>query len=44
VWVCVMKIITWNVRGLGRLDKRKEVGKLVREKNTFIVCLQETKL
>ncbi|KAK2427386.1 hypothetical protein QL285_025969 [Trifolium repens] len=39
-----MKIVSWNVRGLGRLDKRKEVGKLVREKNPFIVCLQETKL
>jgi exonuclease III len=39
-----MKIVSWNVRGLGRLDKRKEVCKLVREKNPFIVCLQETKV
>jgi endonuclease/exonuclease/phosphatase family metal-dependent hydrolase len=44
VCVCVMKIVSWNVRGLGRLDKRKEVCKLVREKNPHIVCLQETKL
>jgi exonuclease III len=42
--VCVMKIVSWNVRGLDRLDKRKEVCKLVREKNPHIVCLQETKL
>jgi exonuclease III len=39
-----MKIISWNIRGLGRLDKRKEVRKLVGEKNPLIVCLQETKL
>jgi exonuclease III len=39
-----MKIVSWNVRGLGRIDKRNEVRKLVREKNPLVVCLQETKL
>ncbi|KAK2444628.1 DNA-(apurinic or apyrimidinic site) endonuclease [Trifolium repens] len=39
-----MKIISWNVRGLERMDKRKEVRKLVGEKNTFIVCQRETKV
>jgi hypothetical protein len=39
-----MKIASWNVRGLGRVDKRKEVRKLVGEKHPLIVCLQETKL
>jgi exonuclease III len=39
-----MKIVSWNVRGLGRAEKKKEVRKLVGEKNLFIVCLQETKL
>jgi exonuclease III len=39
-----MKIVSWNVRGLGRVDKRNEVRKLVREKNPLVVCLQETKL
>jgi exonuclease III len=39
-----MKVISWNVRGLGRVDKRKEVRNLVREKHPLIVCLQETKL
>jgi len=40
----LMKIITWNVRGLGSFDKRKEVRKLVGEKRPSIVCIQETKL
>jgi exonuclease III len=39
-----MKIVSWNVRGLGRVDKRNEVRKLVREKTPFVLCLQETKL
>lgn len=40
----VMKIISWNVRGLGGFEKRREVNQLVREKNPFILCLQESKL
>jgi hypothetical protein len=30
VWcsVCVMKIMSWNVRGLGGFEKRREVCKL----------------
>jgi exonuclease III len=39
-----MKIVSWNARGLGRVEKKKEVRKLGGEKNLFIVCLQETKL
>jgi endonuclease/exonuclease/phosphatase family metal-dependent hydrolase len=42
--VCLMRIISWNIKGLGGLVKRKEVRKLVGEKNPSIVCLQETKL
>jgi exonuclease III len=42
--VCMMKIISWNIRGLGGMVKRKEVRKLVGEKFPSIVCLQETKL
>ncbi|GAU51435.1 hypothetical protein TSUD_413350 [Trifolium subterraneum] len=38
------KIISWNVRGLGGLEKRKEVRKLVVDLSPFILCLQETKL
>jgi len=46
VWcsVVVMKIISWNIRGLGGFEKRREVSQLMREKKPFIVCFQETKL
>jgi exonuclease III len=39
-----MKIISWNIRGLGGLEKRKEVRKLVGDLRPSILCLQETKL
>jgi exonuclease III len=39
-----MKIISWNIRGLGGLEKRKEVRKLVGDLCPSILCLQETKL
>lgn len=39
-----MKIISWNVRGLGGFEKIKEACKLVREKCPYILCIQETKL
>lgn len=39
-----MKVISWNVSGLGGFEKRKEVRKRVGEKSAFILCLQETKL
>jgi exonuclease III len=42
--VCVMKIISWNIRVLGGVEKRKEVRKLVEDQNPLLVCLQETKL
>jgi exonuclease III len=42
--VVVMKIISWNVRGLGGFEKRREVSQMVKEKNPFILCLQESKL
>jgi hypothetical protein len=39
-----MRIVSWNVRGLNGLEKRKEVKELVREKVPFVLCIQETKL
>jgi len=39
-----MKLISWNVRGLGSFEKRREVCQLVREKKPFVLCLQETKM
>jgi exonuclease III len=40
----VMKIILWNVRGLGSVEKWKEVRNLVEEKGPSILCIQETKM
>jgi len=40
----MMKIISWNVRGLGGYEKRREVGQLVKETNPYIMCIQETKM
>jgi len=39
-----MKILSYNVRGLGGGEKRVEVRRLVTEKNPFILCIQESKL
>ncbi|MCH79554.1 cysteine-rich receptor-like protein kinase [Trifolium medium] len=39
-----MKILSWNIRGLGGMEKKKEVRDLVKEKNPWFLCLQETKL
>jgi len=39
-----MKLLSWNVRGLGSLEKRKEVRSLVKEKRPLILCIKETKL
>jgi len=39
-----MKLLSWKVRGLGGVAKRREVCQLVREKKPLILCLQETKL
>jgi len=44
VCVVLIKIISWNIRGLGDFEKRREVSQLVREKKSFIICIQETKL
>jgi hypothetical protein len=47
VWgrgVWSMKIVSWNTRGLGGLEKRKEGRKLVGDLRPSILCLQETKL
>lgn len=39
-----MDIISWNVRGLGRSDKRLAVKKLVRRHKVEVLMLQETKI
>ena len=44
VRVCKMRIVSWNVHGLGGLEKRKEVKELVKDKAPLELCIQETKL
>ena len=39
----LMKILSWNVRGLGRAEKRRMVKKVVSEIGVEILLLQETK-
>jgi len=39
-----MKVMSYNVRGLGGVEKRSEVCRLVREKVPFVLCIQESKL
>lgn len=39
-----MKIISYNIRGLGRWEKKREIQKLVRQRSPSVVCIQETKL
>jgi len=43
VWV-LMKILSYNVRGLGGGEKRVEVRRLVSDKHPFVLCIQESKL
>jgi exonuclease III len=39
-----MKVLSYNVRGLGGGEKRAEVRRLIGEKHPMVVCIQETKL
>jgi len=39
-----MKVLSYNVRGLGGGEKRVEVRRLVQEKNPYVLFIQETKL
>lgn len=43
VKVVIMKLITYNIRGLGGRVKKKEVKELVRNQKPDMLCLQETK-
>lgn len=38
-----MKMLSWNVRGLGKSCKRKKIKELVRARGVDLVMLQETK-
>jgi exonuclease III len=40
----MMKVVSWNCRGLGSREEKEEVRKIIRAKKTLILILQETKL
>ena len=40
----VMKVLSYNVRGLGGVEKRMEVRRLVQEKQPRVLCIQESKV
>jgi exonuclease III len=40
----MMKVVSWNCRGLGSRDKKEEVRKLLKTKKPSILLLQETKM
>ncbi|GAU21183.1 hypothetical protein TSUD_11000 [Trifolium subterraneum] len=40
----VMKIISYNIRGLGSCVKRREILNIVKEKKPDILCIQESKM
>lgn len=39
-----MKILSFNIRGVGSRVKRKELQELVRKNKVDLVCIQESKL
>ena len=39
-----IKILSWNVRGVNDLDKRKVIKNFLRSQRADLVCLQETKV
>ena len=40
----LMIIVSWNIRGLGKLEKRPAVRKLVKKYKVDLLLLQETKI
>lgn len=40
----IMKVVSYNIRGLGCRVKKRDVKQLVIENKSGMVCLQETKL
>jgi exonuclease III len=40
----MMKVLSYNARGLGGGEKRREVRRLICEKQPTVVCIQETKM
>lgn len=39
-----MKILSYNIRGLGSKVKRRSITNLIQKENIDVACLQETKI
>ena len=39
-----LKILSWNVRGINNLDKRKLIKAFIKSHRVDVVCIQETKI
>lgn len=39
----IMKVLSWNIRGLGKLEKRRSLKNLIKEKMVDMVLIQEAK-
>ena len=42
--VFIMKMVSYNTRGLGAVEKKRAIRKLCLEKRLNILCIQESKL
>lgn len=38
-----MKVLVWNIRGLGNSARGRQLRELIIEKEVDIICIQETK-
>ena len=41
---CLMKILSWNIRGMGSLVKKRFVKKVIYQRKPDFVMIQESKL
>ena len=39
-----LKILSWNVRAINNLDKRKLIKAFIKSQRVDVVCIQETKI
>lgn len=39
-----MKLVSYNIRGIGGQAKKAAIRKLIREESIDLICLQETKV
>ena len=39
-----LKILSWNVRAINNLDKRKLIKAFIKSQRVDVVCIQDTKI